>query len=109
VISGLYPPAPRLHDDNEVAAGGRGLNSETGRSSKDGPWRSFPKVPNLIQFAPNGGYYARITVGGKVIPRWLGTAMYLVPARLGVRSAGSAGESRPTSRRHWSAVRIRGL
>lgn len=52
------------------AAGRRRIN-EPGRMSKDGQWRSFPKVPNLIQYVPNGGYYARIKVVGKVIRRTL--------------------------------------
>jgi len=35
--------------------------------SKDGQWRSFPKVPHLLQYVSNGSYYGRIKVGGKVI------------------------------------------
>lgn len=34
--------------------------------SKDGRWRSFPKVPHLLQYISNGNYYARIKVKGKV-------------------------------------------
>jgi hypothetical protein len=37
--------------------------------SKDGQWRSFPKVPHLLQYVSNGNYYGRIKVGGKVIRR----------------------------------------
>ncbi|MHB1307817.1 MAG: tyrosine-type recombinase/integrase [Limisphaerales bacterium] len=44
--------------------------------SKDGRWRSFAKVSNLIQYVPNGVYYARIKVGGKVIRRTLGTTVF---------------------------------
>lgn len=43
------------------------------RLSKDGRWRSFPKVPNLIQYVPNGAYYARVRSGGKLVRRALGT------------------------------------
>jgi len=35
--------------------------------SSDGKWRSFPKVPHLLQYASNGNYYGRIKVGGKLI------------------------------------------
>ena len=35
--------------------------------SKDGQWRSFPKMPHLLQYVSNGYYYGRIKVGGKVI------------------------------------------
>jgi hypothetical protein len=35
--------------------------------SKDGKWRSFPKVPNLLHYVHNDNYYGRIKVGGKII------------------------------------------
>lgn len=35
--------------------------------SNDGQWRSFPKVPILLQYVSNGNYYGRIKIGGKVI------------------------------------------
>jgi hypothetical protein len=35
--------------------------------SKDGKWRSFPKVPHLLQYVSNGNYYGRIKMGGKLI------------------------------------------
>ena len=46
--------------------------------SSDGPWRSFPKVPHLLQYVSNGNYYGRIKLGGKVIRESLtqtGTAL----------------------------------
>lgn len=48
----------------------------TGRLSKDGLWRSFNKVPNLMQYVPNENYYARIKVHGKVIRRSLETSTF---------------------------------
>jgi hypothetical protein len=51
-------------------------NGGQGRSSKDGQWRSFAKVPNLLQYAPNGNYYARIKIHGKVIRRSLNTDVF---------------------------------
>jgi integrase len=35
--------------------------------SKDGAWRSFPNVNNLIQYVSTGVYYGRVKVNGKVI------------------------------------------
>jgi len=37
------------------------------RISPDGKWRSFPKVPCLLQYVSTGVYYARIRVSGKLI------------------------------------------
>jgi hypothetical protein len=44
--------------------------------SKDGQWRSFPKVPHLLQYVGNGNYYGRIKVGGKVIRESLKTTVW---------------------------------
>jgi hypothetical protein len=44
--------------------------------SKDGNWRSFPKVPHLLQYIPNGNYYGRIKIGGKVIRESLKTTVW---------------------------------
>jgi len=35
--------------------------------SKDGKRRSFPKVPNSLQYVSNGNYYGRMKIGGKTI------------------------------------------
>ena len=42
--------------------------------AKDGKWRSFPKVPHLLQYVSNGNYYGRIKVSGKIIRESLETA-----------------------------------
>ena len=39
--------------------------------SPDGKWRSFPKVPNLLQYVSTGTYFARLKVNGKLIRRTL--------------------------------------
>ena len=39
----------------------------------DGKWRSFPNVPNLLQYASTGMFYGRVKVGGKIIRRSLRT------------------------------------
>ena len=44
--------------------------------SKDGQWRSFPKVPHLLQYVSNGNYYARIKVNGKIIRESLKTSVW---------------------------------
>jgi len=41
------------------------------RLSPDGKWRSFPKVPNLLQYVSTGLYFARVVVQGKLIRRSL--------------------------------------
>jgi hypothetical protein len=44
--------------------------------SKDGAWRSFPKVPCLLQYVSNGNYYARTRVNGKLIRESLRTDVW---------------------------------
>ena len=44
--------------------------------SRDGKGRSFPKVPNLLQYVSNGNYYGRIKVGGKTIRESLATHVW---------------------------------
>jgi integrase len=46
-------------------------NKRTERLSPDGKWRSFPKVPNLLQYCSTGLYFARLKVNGKLIRRSL--------------------------------------
>jgi len=41
--------------------------------SPDGKWRSFPRVPNLLQYIGTGQYFARVKIGGKLIRRKLNT------------------------------------
>jgi integrase len=46
------------------------------RLAKDGKWRSFPKVPHLLQYVSNGNYYGRIKVRGKLIRESLETTIW---------------------------------
>lgn len=46
--------------------------------SSDGKWRSFPKVPNLLQYVTAGTYYARCKVNGKPIRVSLETDVFSV-------------------------------
>jgi hypothetical protein len=53
------------------------LSADTGRDTKpvkpkhddnlspDGKWRSFPKVPNLVQYVSTGTYFGRVKIEGK--------------------------------------------
>ena len=44
--------------------------------SADGKWRSFPKVPNLLQYVSSETYYGRIKVNGKTIRESLETNVW---------------------------------
>jgi len=46
--------------------------------SSDGKWRSFPKVPNLLQYVIAGTYYARCKVNGKPVRASLDTEVFSV-------------------------------
>jgi hypothetical protein len=46
-------------------------NKRTERLSPDGKWRSFPKVPNLLQYCSTALYFARTKINGKLIRRSL--------------------------------------
>jgi hypothetical protein len=41
--------------------------------SPDGKWRSFPRVPNLLQYVGTDQYFARCKIAGKLIRRKLDT------------------------------------
>ena len=45
---------------------------------KDGKWRSFPKIPNLLQYAITGSYYGRTKVDGKIYRESLDATVYSV-------------------------------
>ena len=46
--------------------------------SKDGKWKSFPKVPNLLQYVSTGTFYGRATVDGKIYRESLKARVYSV-------------------------------
>ena len=46
--------------------------------STDGKWRSFPKVPNLLQYVIAGTYYARCKVNGKPVRASLETDVFSI-------------------------------
>lgn len=61
--------------DNETTAGAKTRKNEP-RLSKDGKWRSFPKVPGLLQYVASGSYFGKLKVNGKQIRRSLGTDVF---------------------------------
>jgi hypothetical protein len=45
----------------------RNTGKQASRLSNDGRWRSFPKVPHLLQYASSEAYYAKVKIRGKII------------------------------------------
>jgi hypothetical protein len=85
-ISLLCPPSDLAFDTDFVYSSSQIMSSETEQQpdsrkrdetlSKDGQWRSFPKVPCLLQYVSNGNYYGRIRVNGKLIRVSLKTSVW---------------------------------
>ena len=46
------------------------------RLSKDGKWRSFPKVPHLLQYVISGNYFGKVKIHGKTIRQSLQTTVW---------------------------------
>jgi hypothetical protein len=46
------------------------------RLSSDGKWRSFPKVPNLLQYIETDVYFGRVKVEGKIFRSSLRTDVF---------------------------------
>ncbi len=44
--------------------------------SKDGKWRSFPKVPHLLQYVISGNYFGKVKIKGKKIRQSLQTSVW---------------------------------
>jgi integrase len=58
-------------DDIARKHGGKDANL-----SPDGKWKSFPRVPNLLRYVPNGMFYGRTKVNGEVVRRKLDTTVF---------------------------------
>ena len=43
---------------------------------RDGKWKTFSHVPNLLLYVPSGQYYGRVKVAGRIIRRSLGTDVF---------------------------------
>ena len=61
-----------------ITAGAKGIpkTKHDDNLSADGKWRSFPKVPNLLQYVVAGTYYARCKVKGKPVRASLETTVF---------------------------------
>lgn len=46
--------------------------------SKDGKWRSFPRVPHLLQYVSSESYFARVKIRGKIVRQSLETTVWSV-------------------------------
>ena len=46
------------------------------RLSPDGKWRSFPKVPNMVQYVNTGVYFGRVKIEGKIFRASLETDVF---------------------------------
>jgi integrase len=44
--------------------------------SSDGKWRSFPKVPHLLQYVISGNYFGKVKINGKTIRQSLETTVW---------------------------------
>ena len=44
--------------------------------SPDGKWRSFPKVPHLLQYVISGNYFGKVKINGKTVPQSLETKVW---------------------------------
>src|SRR5277367_3301482 len=44
--------------------------------SPDGRWRSFPKIPNLVQYVSTGNYFGRVKIDSKIFRECLGTDVF---------------------------------
>ena len=44
--------------------------------STDGKWRSFPKVPHLLQYVISGNYFGKVKINGKTIRQSLQTTVW---------------------------------
>ena len=44
--------------------------------SKNGKWRSFPKVPHLLEYVISGNYFGKVKINDKSIRRSLQTTVW---------------------------------
>ena len=44
--------------------------------SKNGKWRSFPKVPHLLQYVISGNYFGKVKINGRTIRQSLQTTVW---------------------------------
>jgi integrase len=64
----------QINDTNR--AGKTAAATRQANLSPDGKWRSFPKVPNLLQYVSTGSFYGRVKVDGKLYRESLETNVF---------------------------------
>jgi len=64
----------QINDTNWV--GKTAVATRQANLSLDGKWRSFPKVPNLLQYVSTGTFYGRVKVDGKLYRESLETNVF---------------------------------
>jgi len=81
----LHPSWCFSHEcTNQATNGGMENTPKTKHNdnfSTDGKWRSFPKVPNLLQYFVAGTYYARCQVQGKPVRVSLEASVFTIARR----------------------------
>ena len=73
-IRQLYPVQSETENANNPTAKGRKKSAFC--LSKDGKWRSFPRVPHLLQYVSSGTYFARVKIKGKISRESLETTVW---------------------------------
>jgi hypothetical protein len=79
-------------------------------TSTHGKWRSFPKVPNLLQFINTGVYFGRLNIEGKIFRESLGTNVFITAKILfgDFLKKKRKQTSRPNARNIWRDPRALG-
>ena len=55
---------------------GKSGKKSANRLSRDGKWRSFPRVPHRLQYVSSSTYFARTKIKGKLIRESLETTVW---------------------------------
>ena len=72
-----FPIAPhRFQLCKPYRAISRVPGTETNHLSKDGKWRSFPKVPHLLQYVTSGNYFGKVKIKRTTIRQSLETTVW---------------------------------
>ena len=78
VVSRILDSMKATYETNSAGAKSVPEVNRNPHLSIDGRWRSFPKVPNLLQYVIAGTYYARCKVNGKPVRASLETDVFSI-------------------------------
>lgn len=76
-IPGLHPAQTLMPNTAEPVPGGT-RKKNAARLSKDGKWRSFPRVPHLLQYVSSATHFARVKIRDKVVREGLEITVWSV-------------------------------